>query len=65
MPMEEFRGYVSQIIYRNKENGYTVFEVVSDEETMTCTGYPAVIGEGESCRQGYCKEPYRTVCEAT
>ena len=48
--MEEFRGYVSQIIYRNKENGYTVFEVVSDEETMTCTGYPAVIGEGESCR---------------
>ena len=27
--MEERKGYVSHIIFRNVENGYTVFEVVT------------------------------------
>ena len=31
--MTEFRGFVSHIIYRNEENGYTVFEI-----TLTGTG---------------------------
>ena len=30
--MEEKKGYVEHIIYRNQENGYTVFEFVSQEE---------------------------------
>ena len=47
--MEQLRGYVSQIIYRNPENTYTVFELTSEGDTITCTGFPAVINEGESC----------------
>lgn len=47
--MEEKQGYVTHIIYRNEENGYTVFEILSDEETIGCTGYPGPIHEGEGC----------------
>ena len=40
--MEEKKGYVEHIIYRNQENGYTVFEFVSQEEGEeyldTCVG---------------------------
>jgi exodeoxyribonuclease V alpha subunit len=48
--MREFKGYVSQIIYRNNENAYTVFQVNCEGEEITCTGFPAAIGEGESCK---------------
>ncbi len=47
--MEEIKGYVSNIVYRNSDNAYTVFEVNSDGEEITCTGYPSAISEGESC----------------
>ena len=47
--MEDKQGYVTHIIYRNEENGYTVFEILSDGETIGCTGYPGPIHEGESC----------------
>ena len=30
--MEERRGYVSHIVYRNVENGYTVFELENPDE---------------------------------
>ena len=46
--MEIIKGYISAVIYRNKENLYTVFEVTSDGEQITCTGFPAAISEGES-----------------
>ena len=48
--MENYQGYISQIIYRNDENGYTVFEVTGEEGPVTCVGYPAQISEGESCK---------------
>lgn len=41
--MEERKGYVTNIIYRNVENGYTVFELEqSDGEEETCVGHPAI-----------------------
>ena len=46
--MQTIKGYISAIIYRNKENLYTVFEVCEEGEQITCTGFPAAISEGES-----------------
>ena len=50
--MEERKGYVEHIIYRNTENGYTVFEFAweSEEEGEvldTCVGTFPFINEGE------------------
>jgi len=66
--MTELKGFVSHIIYRNEENGYTVFEVTltgaaqaepggqAEEadvgDVLTCVGYPVSISEGESCAVG-------------
>ncbi len=47
-PMQTVKGYISAIIYRNKDNLYTVFEVCEEGEQITCTGFPAAISEGES-----------------
>ena len=47
--MEEIKGYVEHIIYRNEENTYTVFEVQGEDGIVTCTGFPPAISEGESC----------------
>lgn len=46
--MENIKGYISSVIYRNKDNLYTVFEVCDEGEQITCTGYPSAISEGES-----------------
>lgn len=46
--MEIITGYVDHIIYRNAENGYTVFEMVCDEEEITCVGMFSDIVEGEN-----------------
>ncbi len=49
--MEERKGYVSHIIFRNVENGYTVFELENTEgETETCVGNFPFINEGEYVR---------------
>ena len=46
--MEERKGYVAHIIFRNVENGYTVFELEgSDGEEETCVGTVPFINEGE------------------
>ncbi len=46
--MDKLKGYVEHIIYRNEENGYTVFCIVSKEEEYTCVGnFPAIV-EGEN-----------------
>ena len=46
--MEERKGYVAHIVYRNVENGYTVFELEStDGESETCVGNLPFINEGE------------------
>lgn len=46
--MKTIRGWISSVIYRNKDNLYTVFEVSGDGDSVTCTGFPAEISEGES-----------------
>ncbi len=48
--METIKGYVSQIIFRNPDNGYTVFETVCGEEEITCVGTFPIISEGENIR---------------
>lgn len=45
--MEILEGYVEHIIFRNGENGYTVMNVVADEEEITCVGVLQYIDEGE------------------
>ncbi len=49
--MEERNGYVEHIVFRNVENGYTVFEFAcedGDEEILeTCVGTFPFINEGE------------------
>lgn len=46
--METIKGYVGHIIYRNVENGYTVLELVCQEEEITCVGIFSDIVEGEN-----------------
>lgn len=45
--MEIRKGYVEHIVFRNNENGYTVFQLISEEEELTCVGCFSVLGEGE------------------
>ena len=44
--MEKLAGYVEHIIYRNADNGYTVLNLVSGEEEITCVGIFSAIAEG-------------------
>lgn len=46
--MEKLAGYVEHIIYRNADNGYTVLNLVSGEEEVTCVGIFSAIAEGEN-----------------
>lgn len=46
--MEKVKGYIEHIIYRNAENGYTVLNLVSDEEEITCVGIFRAIDQGET-----------------
>ena len=55
--MEVRKGYVEHIVFRNNDNGYTVFQLVSEEEELTCVGLFSVLAEGELVRvSGYMKE---------
>lgn len=46
--MEQLTGYVEHIIYRNADNGYTVLNLVSGEDEITCVGSFSAIAEGEN-----------------
>ncbi|MFV0465923.1 MAG: ATP-dependent RecD-like DNA helicase [Lachnospiraceae bacterium] len=46
--MEKISGFIDHVIYRNAENGYTVFVLISGEEEVTCVGVIPVIHEGEN-----------------
>ncbi len=46
------KGYVEHIVFRNSENGYTVFELSSDGETLTCVGVFGALSEGEFLEVG-------------
>ena len=41
-------GIIDHIIFRNEENGYTVFSLVSDGEELTCVGFFQLLHVGES-----------------
>ncbi len=40
-------GYVEHIVYRNEENGYTVFQLNNDDGEVTCVGSFSFINEGD------------------
>ncbi len=44
---EVVQGYIEHIIYRNHENGYTVLNLHSEHEEITCVGNFPAICEGE------------------
>lgn len=45
--MEQVKGYVEHIIYRNGENGYTVMNLISGEEEIVCVGNFRTVDQGE------------------
>ena len=45
--MEKITGYIDHIIFRNEDNGYTVFQLDNEEGELTCVGKFSYIGEGE------------------
>ncbi|MCF2681502.1 ATP-dependent RecD-like DNA helicase [Faecalicatena contorta] len=45
--MDSIKGYVEHIVYRNEDNGYTVFHLENDDGEMTCVGNFHYIEEGE------------------
>ncbi|MBM6829596.1 ATP-dependent RecD-like DNA helicase [Anaerotignum lactatifermentans] len=52
--MEEIRitGEVESIIYENKENGYTVFSLTTEDDEVTCVGIVPQIHTGETLEIG-------------
>lgn len=48
--MEEVKGYVDHIVFRNEDNGYTVFNLNNEDGDLTCVGTFPYIGEGELLR---------------
>ena len=48
--MEEIKGYVEHIVYRNEDNGYTVFHLNNSDGEVTCVGNFHFIEEGELLR---------------
>ncbi|MBQ7587419.1 MAG: ATP-dependent RecD-like DNA helicase [Lachnospiraceae bacterium] len=46
--MDSIRGYIEHIIFRNEDNGYTVLNLVSGEDEITCVGFFEYADEGEN-----------------
>lgn len=46
--METIKGYIDHIIFRNKENGYTVLNLLTQEESLTCVGFFQTMDQGET-----------------
>ncbi len=46
--METIKGFIEHIIYRNTENGYTVLNLISGEDEVTCVGTFGTIDQGET-----------------
>lgn len=45
--VETVTGYVGHIVFRNEENGYTVFHLENEDGELTCVGSFNFISEGE------------------
>lgn len=50
--MEEINGYVEHIVFQNKENGYTVLNLVADGDEITCVGMCKGLTQGENIAAG-------------
>ena len=46
--METINGYVEHIVFQNKENGYTVMNLVQEGEEITCVGMCKGLSQGEN-----------------
>lgn len=46
--METIKGFIEHIIYRNQDNGYTVLNLISDGEEITCVGFFKTMDQGET-----------------
>ncbi len=46
--METISGYVDHIVFQNRENGYTVLELIVDGEEVTCVGMCRGLSQGET-----------------
>lgn len=57
--VHELEGFVEHIIYRNEDNGYTVFNIIFKNREVTCIGTFAALNEGEyiSASGSYVKHP--------
>lgn len=45
--MEVLKGYVEHIVFRNADNGYTVFHLTNEDGEVTCVGNFPYINEGD------------------
>lgn len=45
--MDNIKGYVEHIVFRNEDNGYTVFDLTTEDGELTCVGTFPYISEGE------------------
>lgn len=46
--METIKGFIEHIIYRNADNGYTVLNLISGEDEITCVGFFKTMDQGET-----------------
>lgn len=46
--METVKGFIDHIIYRNKDNGYTVLNLITQEDELTCVGFFKTMDQGET-----------------
>lgn len=45
--MDTIKGFIEHVIYRNEDNGYTVLNLISDEDEITCVGFFKTMDQGE------------------
>ncbi len=48
--LEEMKGYVEHIVFRNEDNGYTVFQLTNEDGEITCVGTFPYLQQGEMLR---------------
>ncbi len=46
--METIKGFIDHIIYRNKDNGYTVLNLLTQDGELTCVGFFRTMDQGET-----------------
>lgn len=49
--MDTIKGFIEHIIFRNTENGYTVLNLLTQEESLTCVGFFHTMDQGETDRK--------------